>query len=703
MKRLTIGDRRHGVLHIGGNAHDARQIRELLVKSSSEQYDVEWVETLDDGLERLRRSPISVVLLDLPLPDGPGSDAFEALVQAVPDAPIIVVGTDAAEEVARLMVQKGAHDYLLKNHLDSYWLPRAIQAAIERKLAEELLFAETERAAVTLNSIGDAIISTDLSGRVFYLNRVAEAMTGWPRAEAAGRPLQEVLRIVDGVTKEPIEDPLTRAVRGSEGSNLVSHSMLIRRDGVEAPVDVSTAPIHDRRGLMLGMVSVFHDMSAINATSQHMSHLASHDPLTDLPNRLLLSDRLGRALSLAQRHQRGLAVLFLDLDRFKYVNDSLGHAVGDQLLQALARDLAMCVRSSDTVSRQGGDEFVVVLSELEHPGDAALGAKKIMAVVAQPHQIAGNELNVTASIGISVFPDDGDDAETLMKSADIAMYHAKDQGRNRYRFFKPDMNVHAVERQTIETGLRGALKRQEFVLYYQPKINLKTGAIVGGEALIRWRRPDRTLVEPAQFVPIAEECGLIVPIGRWVVHEACQQAQAWQEAGLQPIPVAVNISAVEFRSGSFLHSIAAILKETCLDPRYLEIELTESVLMAQNEPTTSVLRALKDLGVQLAIDDFGVGYSSLSYLRHFPIDALKVDKSFVQGITSSPDAGAIVRAVIGMGRSLHHRVIAEGVETLDQFAFLQAEDCSEGQGYYFSRPLVAEQFAHSLETGVASR
>ncbi len=624
---------------------------------------------------------------------------WRQLVRAAPNTPLLVVGTNADGDLARQVVQAGAHDYLLKNHLDSYWLPRALLRAIERKLAEEALFEEMKRAEVTLNSISDAVLSTDPSGRVTFLNSMAETMTGWSRAEAVGRPLEDVLQIVDSVTREPAADPLKRAMLGNAQVNLASNFILIRRDGVESPIEDSAAPIHDRRGLASGAVIVIRDMSTIRATALQMSYLANHDALTGLPNRLLLSDRLGRALALAHRHQRGLAVLFFDIDHFKYINDSLGHALGDQLLQAIGRDVAMSVRSSDTVSRQGGDEFVVVLSELEHVEDAALGAEKIMAAVAQPRKIAGHELQVTATIGISVYPDNGEDAETLMKSADIAMYHAKDEGRDRYRFFKPDMNVRAVERRTIEAGLRGALKRQEFLLHYQPKMDLKTGAIVGSEALIRWRWPDRGLMEPGQFVSIAEDCGLIAPIGRWVVHEACRQAQAWQQAGLPPIPVSVNVSAVEFRSRAFLENIDAVLKETRLDPSYLEIELTESVLMASSDTTFAVLQALKSIGVQLAIDDFGVGYSSLGYLSHFPIDALKVDQSFVQGITSSSNGAAIVRAVIGMGRSLKHRVIAEGVETRDQLAFLQAEDCGEGQGFYFSRPLAAEQFAQVLKTG----
>jgi diguanylate cyclase (GGDEF)-like protein len=435
-------------------------------------------------------------------------------------------------------------------------------------------------------------------------------------------------------------------------------------------------------------------------TALQFSHLASHDALTDLPNRLLLADRLARALALAHRHYRRLAVLFLDIDHFKSINDSLGHQRGDELLRAVAHELVGCVRTSDTVSRHGGDEFVVLLAEMERGEDAAVCARKIIAALARPHMLSGHELRITVSIGISVYPDDGDDAETLLKTADMALYQAKDEGRDGYQFFTPDLNVRAVERRSIEVGLRKALDRREFELHYQPKMNLKTGAVIGAEALIRWRHPDRGLVDPAQFVPIAEECGLIKPIGRWVVREACLQAQAWQDAGLGPIPVSVNVSAVEFGAKDFLSNLIEILKETALDPRYLEVELTESVLMAHLEASDAMLHALKKLGVQLAIDDFGTGWSSLSYLRHFPIDALKIDQSFVQGITSSSGTAPIVSAMISMGKSLKLRVIAEGIETRDQLAFLQGEDCVEGQGYLFSRPVAAESFARMLETGM---
>ncbi|BBP05250.1 hypothetical protein TPL01_23990 [Sulfuriferula plumbiphila] len=443
----------------------------------------------------------------------------------------------------------------------------------------------------------------------------------------------------------------------------------------------------------------------IDKAKVRMAHLAQHDPLTDLPNRILLNDRLAQAIALARRQGKQLAVMFLDLDRFKHINDSLGHAVGDQLLQSVAKRLTAGVRSSDTVCRQGGDEFVILLADVEHAKDTALSAQKILAVLTVPYRIDQLELHVTVSIGISIYPEDGHDADTLIKSADTAMYHAKENGRNNYQFFEQDMNVLAVERHSIEGGLRRALERQEFMLHYQPKINLETGTISGVEALVRWQHPQRGLILPEQFVWIAEDCGLIVPMGAWVLREACRQAQAWQDAGLPPIPVAVNISAMQFRHKDFLESLTGILKDTGLAPRYLELELTESVLMHDADSTACILKVLKAMGVRLAIDDFGTGYSSLSYLKRFPIDTLKIDQSFMRDIThatADSDDAAIVAAVVSMGKSLNQRVIAEGVETREQLAFLQAQGCGEGQGFYFSRPVTAEELVTLLRTGIAA-
>jgi diguanylate cyclase (GGDEF)-like protein len=429
-------------------------------------------------------------------------------------------------------------------------------------------------------------------------------------------------------------------------------------------------------------------------------YLAQHDAVTNLPNRLVLKDRVSQAISLARRRKTATAVVFLDLDRFKYINDSLGHAIGDRLLQSVALRLVGSVRDSDTVTRQGGDEFVILLSEIAHSQDAAKSAKRILHSLTAPHLIGAHELHIDGSIGISVYPMDGEDAETLIKNADTAMYHAKENGRNNFQYFTAEMNVKVVARQSLEASLRRALEREEFLLHYQPKVNLNTGEITSVEALIRWQHPDRGLVSPAEFVPIAEDSGLILPIGRWVLREACRQARAWQDAGLPPIPTAVNVSYGEFRKPSFVEGDQTTLKETGLEARYLELELTEGVLMDDAKFTASVLQELKGMGIRLAADDFGTGYSSLSYLREFPIDILKIDRSFINQITADCDGSTIVDAIISMGKSLKHVVVAEGIETQEQRAYLQARHCQEGQGYLFSRPLPAAQFAVLLQTGI---
>jgi diguanylate cyclase (GGDEF)-like protein len=473
---------------------------------------------------------------------------------------------------------------------------------------------------------------------------------------------------------------------------------LIRRDGYESAIEDSAAPIHDRDGQVTGAVIVFHDVSMAREMVLEMSHRAQHDVLTDLPNRMMLNDRLCQAISLARRNHHQLAVLFLDLDGFKNINDSLGHAIGDKLLQSVAERLSACIRKSDTISRQDGDEFVILLPEVTHAADAAVSAAKIITELKNAHCLGEHRLHVTVSIGISSYPDHGENGETLIKNADTAMYHAKQCGRDNYQFFKTDMSLRAVERQSLEGQLRYALERQELLLYYQPKVNLKTGAITSVEALIRWQHPERGLLLPGQFLTIAEDTGMIVAIGHWVLREACRQTREWLDAGIPAVPVAINISSQEFRSEQFLEGIQVALKNTCLDPRYLELELTETVLMRHAESTAYALGQLKGLGVRLAVDDFGTGYSSLSYLTRFPIDTLKLDQSFLHDIIASSNDAIVVSAVISMAKRLKHKVVAEGVETPEQLAFLQAHGCEEGQGYYFSRPVTAQRFAKLLET-----
>lgn len=438
---------------------------------------------------------------------------------------------------------------------------------------------------------------------------------------------------------------------------------------------------------------------AQQATAQ-MSFMAEHDFLTGLPNRALLTDRLTQALALARRHGGKVALLYLDLDHFKHVNDSLGHGVGDRLLQSVASRLQACVRLSDTVSRQGGDEFVVLLSEVGSAEDAAQAAEKLLASMAEPHLIGTHRFHVTLSIGVSIFPDDGVDMPSLMMSADTAMYIAKRHGRNGYRLFTPDMNVRAMARRSVEQTLHHALEHHEFVLQYQPKVDLQTGAITGAEALIRIAQPEG-LVPPLDFVRVAEDCGLILPIGRWVLKEACRQAVEWLDAGLRLPQISVNVSAIEFHGKEFLSGVTSTLRESGLRPSLLELELTESGLVRDTETTVATLAGLKALGVQIAIDDFGTGYSSLSYLRRFAIDALKIDQSFVQEIDGTQE-NPIVSAVIALGLSLHHKVVAEGVETQEQLAFLKGRHCAEGQGYLFSRPLSADAFGELLRSSASA-
>jgi diguanylate cyclase (GGDEF)-like protein/PAS domain S-box-containing protein len=550
-----------------------------------------------------------------------------------------------------------------------------------------------------LEAAPDAMVVVDQSGEIVLLNVQAEKQFGYRRDELVGQKVKNI--IPEGFAERLIADALrsaedARAQQIGTGIELNGR----RKDGSEFPIEIMLSPLESADGILV--TAAIRDITSRKKAEAQMIHLSEHDFLTGLPNRMLLNERADQAIRLARRYRRKVAVLFLDLDGFKHINDSLGHPAGDKLLQSIAKRLVDCVRGSDTVSRQGGDEFVVMLSEVAQVENPTIAVRRMLKAVAEAHSIDHHDLHITCCIGVSVYPDDGLDAEALIKNADTAMYQAKENGPQSYRFFKPAMNVRAVARQSIEEGLGRALERQEFALHYQPKIDLVTGKITGAEALLRWT-PKRGPVSPAEFIPVAEDCGLILPIGQWVLREACRQARVWVDAGLPPVTIAVNISAVQFRNENFLDDVFAILKDTGLDPRFLELELTEGVLMKHAESAESVLRTLRARGVQVAIDDFGTGYSSLSYLSKFPIDVLKIDQSFVRQITTVPDETVIVKAVISMGRSLKLRVVAEGVETQEQLAFLQTHHCDEAQGYYFSRPVLPGKFAKLLETGITEK
>jgi diguanylate cyclase (GGDEF)-like protein/PAS domain S-box-containing protein len=571
---------------------------------------------------------------------------------------------------------------------------------ITRDLSES---KESAKYRGLLEAAPDAMVVVNQNGEIVLLNLQAEKQFGYAPDELVGQKVTSI--VPNGFAERLIADGLRSKAEASAQQIGTSVELSGRRkNGSEFPIELMLSPLESIEGILV--TAAIRDMSARKESEAYrvlaaqMAHSAQHDILTGLPNRMLLSDRIAQAIVVSKRHGTKVAVLFLDLDGFKHVNDSLGHSIGDKLLQSVAKCLGNCVRTSDTVSRLGGDEFVVLLSEVQQAEDVAISARRILAAVAAVHLVDTYNLNITTSIGMSVYPDDGGDAETLIKNADTAMYQAKENGRQSYQFFEPAMNVRAVERQFIEEGLRRALERYEFALHYQPKINLKTGQITGAEALIRWTHPTRGPISPAKFIPIAEECGLILPIGAWVLREACNQVGAWADAGLPAITMAVNVSVKEFRDQEFLERVFAILSETGMDPRNLELELSESALMKRVESTATILQNLRARGVKVAIDDFGTGYSSLSYLRDFPVDALKIDQSFVRQISTASDDTTIVKAVIGMARSLKLRVIAEGVETREEVAFLRAYRCEEAQGYFFSPPVLPQQFAKLLKAGI---
>ncbi|MES2547398.1 MAG: EAL domain-containing protein [Pseudomonadota bacterium] len=562
--------------------------------------------------------------------------------------------------------------------------------------------ADENGAQIALNSISDAVFYTDMLGNINYLNFAAEKLTGWSSKEAFGLPSTQVFNIINGTTRKAAPDPVTMVLKSDMATGLAADTVLIKRDGSEISIEDSSSPIHDETGQLTGVVVVFHDISEAKAMSMKMAHLAQHDFLTNLPNRVLLNDRIAQAIATADRNETKVALLFLDLDNFKQINDSLGHATGDKLLQSVAKRLSDCVRNADTVSRQGGDEFILLLADIKHGEDAALTAQKVLDELKLPYILNKSNLHITTSVGISLYPNDGIDAETLIKSADTAMYFAKEKGRANYQFFKPEMNTLVVQRLMIEAHLRIAFEKQHFFLHYQPKVNLESKKITGVEVLIRWKHDEWGDVEPKKFIAIAEDSGLIIPIGRWVLSEACKQARSWLDAGLPALKVAVNISAKEFLQKDFVDGVRAILIETQLPAACLELEITESVLMRDAHASTAILQQLKEIGIKLAVDDFGTGYSSLSYLQHFPIDVLKIDQSFIKNIESTLDNVTIVNAIISMGNSLQLKVVAEGIENQLQLDFLKKHQCEEGQGYFFSPAINATQFAALLSENDSS-
>lgn len=563
---------------------------------------------------------------------------------------------------------------------------------LQQQIQESKQIEQTRaNLAAIVENANDAIIGRTFNGTIQSWNAAAERMLGYTAAEAAGRPITFILppgrqsnlarnteRVLSGEAVAPYE------------------SKRVTKDGRMIDVLVSISPVRNNSGEISSASVILHDISALKQALDRLNYLTQHDELTGLPNRNLFRDRLASAMARARRNGQIVALMFLDLDRFKEINDSLGHAAGDMVLQAVAKLLTKSLREADTIARLGGDEFTLILENMAQTDQATAMAEKILRIFSDPLIIEDREIYVTPSVGIALYPGSGEDVDTLLQTADVAMYHAKEEGRNTFAFYAPTMNVLAAEHLDMENLLRHALERQEFTLHYQPKVGVKSGLITGVEALIRWNSMELGQVSPGKFIPLAEKTGLIVPIGEWVLKTACAQSRAWQDQGLPPLRISVNLSPRQFRQKDLVEMVAGVLRDTGLEPRLLELEITESMIMLHADKAIAILQDLHQLDVQLSVDDFGTGYSSLSYLKRFPVQKLKIDQSFMRDITVNGDDVGIVTAVIAMAKSLALEVVAEGVETREQLVFLAKHDCEEYQGYYFSRPVSADEFARLL-------
>lgn len=633
--------------------------------------------TAEDVLSPTSYGDLSRLVADLRQAEAVGTDALEAHTRELE-----IVRKDGGtiwteNEISLLRTSSGEVTGILG-------IARDIS---RRKAAEGDLKIQTS----AINAASDYIVITNVNGEIEFVNAAFERDTGYQLQDIRGRK-PSILK--SGQQDSEFYRQLWERVLAGETwqGEIVNR----RKDGSIYVEDMSITPVKNEDGVIEHFIAIKRDITDKKVYERKLDHLAHHDHLTGLPNRLLFSDRLTQSIAQAHRKDKRMAVMFLDLDRFKYINDTLGHNVGDQLLKQAAHRLSLTVRKVDTIARMGGDEFTVILSDIETATDAAKVAKKVLDALAKPFQVDGEELFISASIGISVYPTDGLDVETMVRNADAAMYRAKEQGRNTYHLYTDALNTAAVERLTLANSLRKAVERNEFIVHFQPRVDIKTGKILGAEALVRWQHPEMGIIPPSQFIPLAEETGLIIPLSEWVLRQSCFQNQKWIDKGYDPIDIAVNISGKHVEHRGLKSTIVKVLKESGLDPSHLEMELTESTLMQNPDHAISVLTKIKQMGVKISIDDFGTGYSSLSYLKQFPVDAVKIDQSFVRDVTTDPDDAAIAGAVVAMAHSLKLKVIAEGVETIQQLEFLRDLNCDEMQGYFVSRPVPAYEFEELL-------
>jgi diguanylate cyclase (GGDEF)-like protein/PAS domain S-box-containing protein len=568
----------------------------------------------------------------------------------------------------------------------------------ERKQMEEALRQSEERYRTIIEEMEEWYFETDLAGNITFFNDVFANVLGYSQKELTGLNFRSFVKKEES---DSVFRLFNQVFKTGESTKNFPHEF-ISTDGTVTSAEFSIFPKRDKEGKVYGFRGIGHDITERKHAEEKIKYLATHDSLTGLPNRLMFSQLLNHAIQSARRYTRQFAVLFIDLDRFKIINDTLGHEAGDQLLQEIAMRLKQTLRAVDVVARLGGDEFVIFIEGVSDSSQAATVSHNILTTIIKPITIMGQERHITASIGISVFPKDAEDEQSLMKNADMAMYLAKEKGKNNYQFYSEDIQSKSIERLSIETNLRFALERNELSLHYQAKVDFKTNVITGVEALLRWQNPYLGSVTPTQFIPIAEESGLIIPIGRWVMRTACAQNVAWQQQGLPAVCMAVNLSLRQLTDDNLIDDIRTALNDSGMAPNLLELEITESMVMHNPTRMIAVLAKIKNLGVRLAIDDFGTGYSSLAQIKHFHVDTLKVDRSFIRNIPKDSEDKAITEAIIALGKPLSFIVVAEGVETVDQLDFLREHSCDEMQGHYFSKPIAPEQFADLLREHVPS-